>query len=38
VRSPVKRIFLKDNSQLTLDSVRHFYEESKLAPNVRSQP
>jgi hypothetical protein len=35
VRSPAKRIFLKDNSQLTLNSVRHFYEESKLARNVR---
>jgi len=34
VRSTAKRIFLRDNSQLTLNSVRHFYEESKLARNV----
>jgi hypothetical protein len=38
VRSSAKRIFLMDNSQLTLNSARHFFEESKWAPNVRPQP
>jgi hypothetical protein len=35
VRSPAKRIFLSDRSQITLNEMRHFYEESKLARNVR---
>jgi hypothetical protein len=35
VRSPAKKIFLRDCSQLTLNAVKHFYEGSKWARNAR---
>lgn len=38
VRSPAKRIFLSDRTEISLNEVKHFHEASKLARNVCLKP